>query len=57
VYDEAGWLSIVTELLLDDLSYIPVRGKEFISSPPRPDQLWTPPSHLSNECRGIPPRV
>jgi hypothetical protein len=27
----------------------PDRRWEFISSPPRPDRLWSPPSLLSNE--------
>jgi len=24
------------------------RGRDFLSSPPRPDRLWAPPSLLSN---------
>jgi hypothetical protein len=31
----------------------PGRGWEFFSSPPRPDRLWSPPSLLSNEYRGM----
>jgi hypothetical protein len=32
----------------------PQRGKDFFfSSPPHPDRLWGPPSHLSNSYRGL----
>jgi hypothetical protein len=31
----------------------PGRGWEFFSPPPRPDQLWGPPSLLSNAYRGL----
>jgi hypothetical protein len=33
---------------LDDWGLIPGGGHEFFSSPPRPEQLWGPPSLLSN---------
>jgi hypothetical protein len=29
------------------------RGREFLSSPPRPERLWGPPSLLSNGYQGI----
>jgi hypothetical protein len=32
---------------------IPGRGREFFSSPPRPDRLWDPPSLLANGYRRI----
>jgi len=31
----------------------PGRGWEFLSSPPRPDQLWGSPSLLSNGYQGL----
>jgi len=31
----------------------PDRGWEFVSSPPRPEWLWGPPSSLFNEYRGL----
>jgi hypothetical protein len=30
---------------------------EFLSSPPRPDLLWVPPSILKNGYRGLPPGI
>jgi len=31
-------------LEMDDRGWIPARDRDFISSPPRPDRLWGPPS-------------
>jgi hypothetical protein len=35
---------------------IPGRGRKFVSSPNRPDQLWGPPSLLSNRHQEFSPR-
>jgi hypothetical protein len=40
---------------LDDRGSIPVRGWEFLSSPPRPDWLWGPSSLPSNGHHGFLP--
>jgi hypothetical protein len=37
----------------DDRGSSPGRGREFFSSPPRPDRLWSPPSLLSSGYQGI----
>jgi hypothetical protein len=45
------WLKISGIALgyrLNDQGSSPSRGWEFLSSPPRPDRLWGPPSLLSN---------
>jgi hypothetical protein len=41
---------------LDNWGLIPGRGREFFSSPPHPDQLWGPLSHLSNGYWGLFPQ-
>jgi len=37
---------------LDDRGSIPGTGRDFLSSPPRPDWLWGSSSFLSNGYRG-----
>jgi len=36
---------------MGDRDSIPGRGRDFFSSPPRPEWLWGPPSFLSNGYR------
>jgi hypothetical protein len=38
---------------LDDRGSIPGGWWEFFSKPPRPEQLWGPPSLLSNGYQGL----
>jgi hypothetical protein len=38
---------------LDSWGLIPGRSKRFFYSPHHPDQLWSPPSLLSNEHWGL----
>jgi hypothetical protein len=38
---------------MDDQGKSPGRSYEFFTSPPRPDQLWSPPSLLSSGLTGV----
>jgi len=38
---------------MDDKCLIPVRSRELVSCPPRPDRLWVPTGLTSNEYWGL----
>jgi hypothetical protein len=46
-------VGIVTGYMLDRLGSIPGRDKRYFSSPQCPDQLWGPPTLLSNGYWGL----
>jgi len=43
-------------LRFDRCCSIPGRGRDFLSSPPRPDRLCGPTTLISSGCRGLLPR-
>jgi len=51
----AEWVVNETYIRLCDRygGLVPGRSWEFLSSPPRPDRLWSPPSLLSNGFQGL----
>jgi hypothetical protein len=49
-----SWVRIATGYGLDGRGSISFRGKQFLSSPQRPDRLWGRPSLLFNGHRGLP---
>jgi hypothetical protein len=54
-WSRTSWVSIVTRLRAGwaGIDSRQGQGRDFLSSPPRPDQLWGSPSLPSNGCEGL----
>jgi hypothetical protein len=50
---QSSYVDIMIGYGLDSQGFIPSGDKKLFSSPQHPNQLWSPPSHLSNGYWGL----